>query len=343
MDISKTAEFIPHAGDRHAGLPRAKLIQMYERMLWIRRFDEQARELFKRNLIRGTTHTYTGQEAVAVGTCAALTRQDYITSTHRGHGHCIAKGGDPKTMMAELLGRATGTCKGKGGSMHIADMNLGILGANGIVGGGIGIATGAALTAQYLGTDRVAVTFFGDGAINQGVFYEVANMAALWKLSVIYLCEQNQYAQFSSAASTLPIADLTVRAASFNMPGVVVDGNDVLAVYETLRELVSRARRGEGPALVVAKTYRLEGHTVGDPLTYRPEGEAESWWEKDPIPRFRKYLVDSQVITEVEARSIDSSANEVIMEAVEFALNSPPPDVEELWKDVYVEGPCNEN
>jgi pyruvate dehydrogenase E1 component alpha subunit len=343
MDRSQPAIVKEQAAERHAGLSPETLAGIYERMLLIRRFDEQARELFKRDLIRGTTHTYTGQEAVAVGACTALNHNDYITSTHRGHGHCLAKGGDPKAMMAELLGRATGYCKGKGGSMHIADMDLGILGANGIVGGGIGIATGAAFTSQYLQSGRVAVTFFGDGAINQGVFYEVANMASLWKLPVIYLCEENQYAQFSAAGNTLSIADLTARAAAFEMPGLAVDGNDVLAVYKVMRDLISRARQGQGPALLVAKTYRLEGHTVGDPLTYRPKGEADLWWEKDPLPRFKKYLLENQVVTEVEAQSIEAAAETKIMEAVEFALNSPPPDPSELWKDVYVEASWKES
>jgi pyruvate dehydrogenase E1 component alpha subunit len=343
MDHRQTAWVEDRTGELHFGLAPERLVHMYERMLLIRRFDEQARELFKRNLIRGTTHTYTGQEAVAVGACTALTQDDYITSTHRGHGHCIAKGGDPKAMMAELLGRATGYCKGKGGSMHIADMDLGILGANGIVGGGIGIATGAAFTCQYLHTDRVALTFFGDGAINQGVFYEVANMASLWKLPVIYLCEENQYAQFSAAKNTLPVPDLSIRAAGFNMPGMVVEGNDVLAVYKVVSDLVRRARGGEGPALLVAKTYRLEGHTVGDPLTYRPKGEADLWWEKDPIPHFKKYLLENRVLTEDEAKAIEIRARAKIMEAVDFALNSPHPDVGELWKDVYVEGSWNES
>jgi TPP-dependent pyruvate/acetoin dehydrogenase alpha subunit len=338
MDQSQTAWFKDQTGELHAGLTAETLIHMYERMLLIRRFDEQARELFKRDLIRGTTHTYTGQEAVAVGACTALEKEDYITSTHRGHGHCLAKGGDPKAMMAELLGRATGYCKGKGGSMHIADMDLGILGANGIVGGGIGIATGAALTCQCLGNRHVAVAFFGDGAISQGVFYEVANMASLWKLPVIYLCEENQYAQFSAARNTLSVSDLSLRAASFDMPGLIVNGNDVLAVYQVVRNLVSRARRGDGPALLVAKTYRLEGHTVGDPLTYRPEGEADMWWEKDPILHFKGYLLETGVISEGEAQSIEAEASAKIKQAVEFAMNSPHPDVGELWKDIYVEG-----
>ncbi|HID87046.1 MAG TPA: pyruvate dehydrogenase (acetyl-transferring) E1 component subunit alpha [Anaerolineae bacterium] len=253
------------------------------------------------------------------------------------HGHCLAKGGDPKAMMAELLGRATGYCKGKGGSMHIADIELGILGANGIVGGGIGIATGAAYTSIYRGMDRVVICFFGDGAINQGIFYEAANMAALWKLPVIYLCEENQYAEFSPSRPMMSVEDLTVRAVAFGMPGVAVDGNDVLAVHKTVSQAVARARRGEGPSLIIARTYRLEGHTVGDPLTYRPKGEAEEWWARDPIPRFRQYLIEQGVLTEEEAVEIEDAARTEILEAVEFALKSPPPSVDELWRDVYVE------
>ena len=318
-------------------LTREQLVEMYRRMLLIRRFDEQARALFMRDLVRGSTHTYTGQEAIAVGACAALRDDDLITSTHRGHGHCLAKGGDPKAMMAELLGRATGYCKGKGGSMHIADIELGILGANGIVGGGIGIATGAAYTSIYRGMDRVVICFFGDGAINQGIFYEAANMAALWKLPVIYLCEENQYAEFSPSRPMMSVEDLTVRAVAFGMPGVAVDGNDVLAVHKTVSQAVARARRGEGPSLIIARTYRLEGHTVGDPLTYRPKGEAEEWWARDPIPRFRQYLIEQGVLTEEEAVEIEDAARTEILEAVEFALKSPPPSVDELWRDVYVE------
>jgi len=319
------------------GLARKQLIEMYRRMVLIRRFDEQARELFKRDLVRGSTHTYTGEEAIAVGACAALRDDDLITSTHRGHGHCLAKGGDPKAMMAELLGRATGYCRGKGGSMHIADIELGILGANGIVGGGIGIATGAAYTSIYRGIDRVVVCFFGDGAINQGIFYEAANMAALWKLPVIYLCEENQYAEFSPSRPMMSVEDLTIRAAAFGMPGVAVDGNDVLAVYQMVSQAVARARRGEGPSLIIARTYRLEGHTVGDPLTYRPKGEAEEWWAREPIPRFRRYLIERGVLSEEEATEIEAAAQAEILEAVEFALKSPPPNVQELTRDVYME------
>lgn len=318
-------------------LNREKTIEMYRRMLLIRYFDQQARDLFMRNLIRGTTHTYTGQEAVAVGTCANLRESDYITSTHRGHGHCLAKGGDPKRMMAELLGRETGYCKGKGGSMHIADVDLGILGANGIVGGGIGIATGAAYSIRLQGRDDVAVCFFGDGAMNQGVFFESINMAALWKLPVIYLCEENQYSEFSQAYRLRPVAELALRAVPFGVPAITVDGNDIMDVYRGSGEAVSRARSGEGPSLIVAQTYRLEGHTVGDPLTYRPAGESDTWWKKDPIPRFARYLVEQKFATSEDLTELEEEASRIITEAVQFAQESPAPEMSELWKDVYVE------
>jgi TPP-dependent pyruvate/acetoin dehydrogenase alpha subunit len=323
-----------------AELDDEQLVELYREMLLIRKFDEQARRLYMDDRIRGSTHTYTGEEAIAVGACAALTDDDMITSTHRGHGHCLAKGGDPKAMMAELLGRATGYCKGKGGSMHIADFELGILGANGIVGGGVGIATGAAYASDYQDLDRVVICFFGDGAINQGVFYEAANMAVLWSLPVVYLCERNQYAEFSASAPMISVDDLAVRAKAFGMPGETVDGNDVLAVHRTVGQAVSRARNGEGPSLVVAETYRLEGHTIGDPLTYRPDGEAESWWEREPISRFRRYLEEKGILTE-DADAIESEVEKEIEEAVAFAMDSPSPSQDELFKDVYVEGtPC---
>ena len=223
------------------------LSDMLYRMWLIRYFDASARELYMQNLMRGTTHTYTGQEAVAVGACAALRRDDYISSTHRGHGHCLAKGGDPKRMMAELLGKATGYCKGKGGSMHIADFELGILGANGIVGGGIGLATGAAYSADVRGSGQVVVCFFGDGASNQGILMEAGSMASLWKLPIIYLCEANQYAEFSPVKPFIAVERLELKAQALGMPGVTVDGNDVLAVYEATRLAVERARSGAGP------------------------------------------------------------------------------------------------
>lgn len=319
-------------------LSRDRLADMYYRMWLIRYFEEGARSLFQENMIRGTTHMYTGEEAVAVGACAALNRDDYITSTHRGHGHCLGKGGDPRAMMAELLGKVTGYCKGKGGSMHIADLDLGILGANGIVGGGIGIATGAAYSADLRGSGQVAVCFFGDGASNQGILMEVANMAALWKLPIIYLCEENQYAEFSPCKPLIAVERIEMKAQALGLTGVTLDGNDVLAVYEAVRQAAERARNGEGPTLLVAQTYRVEGHTVGDPLTYRSKNEADEWKsaERDPISRFGRYLTDEAGFSENELETLRAKAQAEIDEAIKFAINSPEPEVTALWEDVYV-------
>ncbi len=316
---------------------REQLAGMYYRMWLIRFFDESARLMYHHDRIRGTTHTYIGEEAVAVGACAALNRDDYITSTHRGHGHCLAKGGDPKAMMAELLGKATGYCKGKGGSMHIADLDLGILGANGIVGGGIGLATGAAYSADLRGSGQVAVCFFGDGATNQGVLMEAATMASLWKLPVIYLCEQNQYAQFSPSVPFIPVAQIADKAAAFGMPGLTVDGNDVLAVHDAVSEAAVRGRRGEGPTFLVAQTYRVDGHTVGDPLSYRPKGEAEEWKlpERDPIARLGRYLTGKAGFSGSELERLRAQAEADIEAAVAYAQASPEPEIEALWEDVY--------
>ncbi|MBX7236774.1 MAG: thiamine pyrophosphate-dependent dehydrogenase E1 component subunit alpha [Caldilineales bacterium] len=313
------------------------LSQLYHRMWLIRYFDQSARELFMQNLLRGTTHTCLGQEAVAVGACAALRRDDFITSTHRGHGHCLAKGSDPKRMMAELLGKATGYGKGKGGSMHIADLDLGILGANGIVGGGMGIATGAAYSADLRGSGQVVICFFGDGASNQGLLMEVANMAALWKLPIIYLCEANQYAEFSPVAPFLAVERLESKAQAFGMPGVTVDGNDLLAVYEAANRAVARARAGGGPTFLVAQTYRIEGHTVGDPLSYRPQGETEQWKapDRDPISRFGQRLLAEFGFTAGQLDSLRQRARADIDDAIAFAKASPEPEMGSLWEDVY--------
>lgn len=314
---------------------RDQLVEMYRRMCLIRAFEERARELYMQGKIRGSTHMYIGEEAVAVGACAALRRDDHITSTHRGHGHCLAKGGDPCRMMAELLGKATGYCHGKGGSMHIADLDLGILGANGIVGGSIGIATGAAYSSRYRGTDQVVCCFFGDGALNQGVFYESANMAALWKLPLIYLCEENKYAEFSPNLGFLPVRDLTTRCAAFGFPGVAIDGNDALAVYQAVAEAAGRARAGNGPTLILADTYRIEGHTIGDPLTLRPKGEADEWRARDPIARLRAKMVDGGALDEAKADALTKETKEEIESAVNFAEAGPDPELDELWRDVF--------
>lgn len=315
------------------------LLSLYRKMWLIRAFEETARDLYMRNMMRGATHMYIGEEAIAVGVCANLTDQDYISSTHRGHGHVLAKGADPKRMMAELLGRSTGYCQGKGGSMHIADLEIGILGANGIVGGGIGIAAGAALACKYRGDSRVSVVFFGDGAVNQGVFYETANMAALWKLPLVYVCEQNRFAEFSYSNEFFADQDLSKRAIPFNFPGVNIDGNDVLCVYETAKEAVERARAGEGPSLIVAQTYRIEGHTIGDPLSYRVKGEVDQWKSesKDPLLRFGKNLLDQGILTNPQIEMIEDEAREIIKDAIQFAMESPQPETSTLWRNVYVE------
>jgi len=310
---------------------------MYHRMWLIRYFDEGARALFMANMLRGTTHTYTGQEGVAVGACAALDRADYITSTHRGHGHCLAKGGDPRRMMAELLGRATGYCKGKGGSMHIADLDLGILGANGIVGGGIALATGAAYSADLRGSDQVTICFFGDGASNQGILMEAGNMASLWKLPIIYLCEQNQYAEFSPSRPFIAAERLELKAQAFGMPAVVGDGNDILAVYETVRLAVQQARTGGGPTFLVAQTYRIEGHTVGDPLSYVPKDETALWKsaERDPISRFGRRLTGEFGFNEADLEALRLKARADIDDAIAFGKERPEPEMAALWEDVY--------
>ncbi|TMI85330.1 MAG: thiamine pyrophosphate-dependent dehydrogenase E1 component subunit alpha [Bacillati bacterium ANGP1] len=291
-------------------------------MHMIRQFDLRALDLYREGAMRGSTHPYIGMEAVAVGACAALRPADRITSTHRGHGHCLAKGGDPRLMMAELLGKATGYCKGKGGSMHIADVEAGILGANGIVGGGIGLATGAALAAQLAGRDDVTLCFFGDGALNQGILHESANLAAIWKLPVVYICENNQYAMSARADKFTSVPDPEVRAKAYGFPGVSCDGMDVMAVYRTVADAVARARAGEGPSLVVCVTYRYFGHHVGDPLNYRDKAEVDAWKTKDPIDRFQADRLAAAVTQEIDA-------------AVAFAKASPEPEVEALMEDVY--------
>jgi len=318
-----------------AGLDPGRLRDMLRTMLAIRQFDQRALELYREGVMRGTTHPYIGMEGVAVGTCAALRPGDRITSTHRGHGHCLAKGGDPRLMMAELLGKATGYCKGKGGSMHIADVDAGILGANGIVGGGIGLATGAALAAQLAGRDEVTVCFFGDGALNQGVLHESANLAAIWNLPVVYVCENNQYAMSARADKFTSVPDPTVRASAYGFPGFSCDGMDVLAVYRTAADAVARARAGTGPSLVVCVTYRFFGHHVGDPLNYRDPAEVEVWRARDPIERFRRELIEHGVMTAEQAEALQADVVREIEAAIAFARSSPEPEVDTLMEDIY--------
>jgi len=316
-------------------LEKGKLIEMYRKMLEIRHFEEKVYELYGQNLVPGTIHLYVGQEAVAVGVCANLRRDDYITSTHRGHGHCIAKGAQLERIMAEILGKRTGYCKGKGGSMHIADFTVGMLGATAVVGAGIPIAVGAGLSIKLRGTDQVVACFFGDGASNQGTFHEGINMAAIWSLPVIFVCENNLYAMGTRQSKVMLIKDIADRAAAYGIPGVVVDGNDVLAVYEAANEAVKRAREGKGPTLLECKTYRHKGHSRFDPATYRPKEEVEEWLKKDPIPQFRRRLLDIGVLTEEMARQIEMEVIAAVEGAVKFAMESPYPDPEEALEDVY--------
>ena len=308
---------------------------MYRKMLEIRLFEEKVYELYGQNLVPGTIHLYAGEEAVAVGVCANLGNDDYIVSTHRGHGHCIAKGARLDKTMAEILGKKTGYCKGKGGSMHIADFSIGMLGATAVVGAGIPIASGAGLSIKLRGTDQVATCFFGDGASNQGTFHEGINLAATWMLPVIFVCENNLYAMGTRQSQVMLIDNVADRARAYGIPGVVVDGNDVLAVYEAAKEAVQRARTGEGPTLIECKTYRHKGHSRVDPATYRSKEEVVEWLKKDPIAGLRAYLLETQMLTGAETERIENEVASAIDTAVKFALESPYPTPEEALEDVY--------
>jgi pyruvate dehydrogenase E1 component, alpha subunit len=316
-------------------ISNTKVIDMYKTMLKIRKFEEVAMNASAEGRIPGFIHLYIGEEAVATGVCANLNDKDYITSTHRGHGHIVAKGGNLKFMMAELFGKATGYCKGRGGSMHIADATKGILGANGIVGAGHNLALGAGLSAQYRGTDEVCICFFGDASTNQGTFHESLNMASVWKLPIVFVCENNGYGISMSQNRHQAIKDVADRGVSYNVPGVVVDGNDVFAVYEAADEAIKRAREGKGPTIVECKTYRQRGHFEGDPGTYKPKEEQEAWVKKDPIPRFEKYILENGILSEKEMKEVQADIDDQIKEAVEFADNSPQPELEIALQDVY--------
>ena len=316
-------------------LDKGKVIEMYKTMKRIREFEVKAQNLFAEGSIPGFVHLYIGEEAVATGVCANLNEDDYITSTHRGHGHIIAKGGDLKYMMAELYGKSTGYCKGKGGSMHIADATKGILGANGIVGAGHNIATGAGLSAKYKGTKQVCICFFGDASTNQGTFHESLNLASVWKLPIIFVCENNLYGISMSQSRHQAIKDISDRAVAYNMPGIAVDGNDVFAVYEAAKEAIKRARNGQGPTLIECKTYRHRGHFEGDAGAYKPTEEQKEWLEKDPIPRIEKFMIENKIVTEKELGDLRNEVKNQIEEAIEFANNSPYPELETAVNDIY--------
>ena len=319
------------------------LLKLYETMITIRDFEEIGLYEMGQRRLSGSVHSSAGQEAVPTGICAHLKDTDYIASTHRGHGHCIAKGVDPTLMMAELFGRSTGTNQGKGGSMHIADMSKGMLGTNGIVAGSVPLAVGAALTSSVNGTDQVAVAFFGDGGANQGVLHESMNLAAVWKLPVIFACENNHYAESTPVEYALSIENVADRAPGYNMPGVVVDGMDVFAVHEAAGQAVGRARAGQGPSLLECKTYRYYGHTVFDnPRTYRTEEEEQHWRARDPLIIFRDRVTGEGAIEKEELDEIDQRVEQMIRDAIKFADDSPLPANEEVYTDVYVEYPIEQ-
>lgn len=314
-------------------------LRMYTQMVRIRTFEDNANQLYLSAKMPGLTHMYSGEEAVAVGICEALTDDDKITSTHRGHGHCVAKGADFRAMFCELLGKAEGYCRGKGGSMHIADQSHGNLGANAIVGGSMGIATGAALRAKLQGADDVTVCFFGDGATAQGLWYEVMNMAALWKLPVIYACENNGYSEYTKTEE-IAAGSITARAEAFRIEAFQVDGQDVLAVNELTRKLVERARKGEGPFFIELMTYRYHGHHVGDINReyYRSKAEEKDWKEnRDPIIRFRAHLVSEGIASEEELDALNAQIEKDAAEAVAYALEAPYPDAAEVDMHVYAD------
>jgi len=315
----------------------ATLRGLYRTMLTIRVFEQRVAREFRTGEIPGFVHMYVGEEAVAAGVCANLTDRDWITSTHRGHGHCIAKGCDLRAMMAEIYGREDGLCKGRGGSMHIADFSRGMLGANAIVGGGISLATGAALAAQVRGEDGVAVAFFGDGAANQGVLHESMNLGSIWKLPVVYVCENNGFAESTPAAYATSVPDIATRAAAYSMPGVTIDGSDAVAVYEAARDAVSRARAGGGPTFLEVKTYRFMGHFEGDPDRYRDDADREVTRSRDALASLRDRLVSDGIESAETLETLRAEVELAVSDAVEFAKASPFPDPAEIGRYVYPE------
>ncbi|MEK3857245.1 thiamine pyrophosphate-dependent dehydrogenase E1 component subunit alpha [Cytobacillus sp. FSL H8-0458] len=312
-----------------------KLKDLYKEMWMIRYFDEKVDQFFAKGMIHGTTHLCVGQEASAAGSIAVIGRKDKIVSTHRGHGHCISKEGDVNKMMAELFGRETGYCKGKGGSMHIADVEKGNLGANGIVGGGLPLAVGAALTSKMKKENYVVLCFFGDGASNEGSFHESVNLAAIWDLPVVFICENNQYGMSGPVKDMTRIENIADRAGAYGIPGKVVDGNDMIEIMNTVNEAVEKARDGAGPTLIEMKTYRWKGHSKSDAKKYRTREEEQEWRAKDGIKRFKETLINAEIFTEEEAKQLQDEAYQAIEEAVKFAENSPEPSMDSLLEDVY--------
>ncbi len=317
-------------------IQKKDLTEMYARMLTIRRFEERVAQEFERGTIPGVVHSYIGQEAVAVGVCAGLRKDDRIVSNHRGHGHCIAKGADLNRMMAEIYGKKTGYCKGKGGSMHIADFSIGMLGANGIVAAGLPIAVGTALAAQLEGGDRVSAVFFGDGACSEGEFHESLNLASIWTLPIIFACENNHYGVNTPVRDAMAIEHIAERAAAYAMPGTVVDGNDLHAVVEATGQALARARSGQGPSLIEFKTYRWRGHFESNALPdLRPREEIEAWKEKCPIAALERRLAREGILSREEMAALDARVRSRVEDAVAFALASPLPEPADALEDVY--------
>ncbi len=317
-----------------AQLPKEQLIEMYDTMLTIRAFEEKVAYFFSRGMIHGTTHLYVGEEATAVGVISNLSNEDLITSTHRGHGHTIAKGIDINRMMAELLGKEDGYCKGKGGSMHIADLTRGNLGANGIVGGGIPIAVGAGITTKMKKLDRAVVCFFGDGALNEGSFHESVNLASIWNLPVLFVCEDNQYGMSMSRRKSINLEDLAERAKAYGIPGASMDGNDVFAVYDAAHEGIDYVKKN-GPMLLISETYRYMGHSKSDANRYRTKEEIAEWKKRDPIGRLRRHLLDNGLAEEAFLDEREAAATQVIEDAVAYAEKSPEPKIDDILDDVY--------
>jgi pyruvate dehydrogenase E1 component alpha subunit len=320
-------------------LTKEKMIDLYATMKKIRLFEEKVSELFAEGKLPGFVHLYAGEEAIGVGVCAHLTDRDYITSTHRGHGHCIAKGVEINSMMAEVYGKATGACKGKGGSMHIADVDKGMLGANGIVGAGGPLACGSGLMAKTLGTDQVTVCFFGDGAAEQGTMHEAMNLACCWNLPVVFVCENNGYAESTPWGYHCAAKSIADRAAAYDMPGITVDGSDFFAVYEAAEEAIGRARRGDGPSLMECRGFRYYGHFEGDAMLYVTEEEKERNRARDPIENAKKRAIERGLVSAAQLAEVDAQAAAIIEEAVKFAEESSWPKPEELLTDVYVSYP----
>lgn len=320
-------------------LTSEKMIDVYETMVKIRMFEDRVAKLFAEGELPGFVHLYAGEEAIAAGVCAHLTDRDYITSTHRGHGHCIAKGVDINAMVAEVYGKGTGACKGKGGSMHIADVDKGMLGANGIVGAGGPLACGSSLMAKTLGTDQVTVCFFGDGAAEQGTMHEAMNLACCWALPVVFVCENNGFAETTPCVYHCSAKNISDRGVAYDMPGITVDGTDFFAVYEAAEEAIGRARRGEGPSLVECRGFRYYGHFEGDAMLYFTEEDKERNRARDPIENFKKRALERGLLTEAALTEVDTKVARIIEDAVEFAKASAWPAPEEVFTDVYVKYP----